>query len=138
MTVDLDVPAGTATEIAAKVAALDDVTYAGLDADGRDRYDRIARLFLDLISDDDYHWGCTSAEAAEEAEGLAYDAGIERGFALAQERVIDGLAKLERATMVEAEAVVMICPKIRAMSVWDDAAPGSYERTMVTPSSEQA
>lgn len=133
MTVDLDVPAGTETEIAAEVAALDDVTYAGLDQEGRERYLAIARWFLAYIGDDGYHWGCTSDEAAEEAESQAYDAGIERGFALAIERVINGLTKLEQASMVEAETVVEIVPRIRQMGVWDDAMPGSYERVPSTP-----
>lgn len=137
MTVDLDVPAGTETEFAARVAALDDVTLAGLDPDDRDRYLAIARLFLDLIADGDYHWGCTSAEGAETEADEAYGDGYEDGFDRAKERILDGLTRLQEASMVEAEAVVVLAPKIRAMTAIRPPARSSSSETTKTPQ-EQA
>lgn len=116
-------PAGTREEIAARVASLDDVTYAGLDADGRARYLAIADLFLDLIGDDDYHWGCTAAEVVDDRVATAWNAGWEKGFATSMQRIIDGLATLEKASMVEAEVVVEIVPRIRRMHPWDTREP---------------
>lgn len=123
MSVDLDIPAGTEAELAASIARLDDVTYAGLGPDDRERYDKIARLFFDLIAQDDYHWGCTSAEGVADRCSAAWNEAWEKSYETAKQRVIDGLARLEKATMVEAEAVVQIVPRIREMGAWDNDEP---------------
>jgi hypothetical protein len=135
-------PLDALTEIASRIAAADGESYAAADTNVRDHYRTLAQVVLDWVGEDDFHWGCTSAEVAEEAQRDAYDAGWEAGFERATKRtidgLIDGLTRLQDASMVEAETVVEIVPRIQKMGPWDDAEPGTYEpATVVTSDPEQ-
>lgn len=111
------------TEIATRLARVDDVTLAGADPETRDRYRELAQEVVDYIGEDDFHWGCTSAEVVDDRVASAWNAGWEKAYETAKQRVIDGLTRLEKASMVEAETVVEIVPRIREMDAWDNDAP---------------
>ena len=111
-------------EIAERLAWSVGEPFKSADGPTMDRWRTIAEEVVRYIGEDDFHLGCTSAEAAKDDVDQARDEGRREGFAAAKDRVIDGLTRLQNASMVEAEAVVEIVPRIREMD-YDDAPVGS-------------
>lgn len=98
-------------------------TFAGLDSATRDERRREVEKIAEWVERDEMHEGCIPAEGSFDEVDVDEAAleGAHQGFEQAKRRLIDGITKLVDATMVEAEAVVEIIPRIREMELDEDA-----------------
>src|SRR5439155_9343547 len=95
-------------EVARRLAHRSGTTYESLDGDRRAMFDELADEVVDYIGEDDFHWGCTSAEGIEgliaDAREQGYQVGVERGLEHAARRMLAGIEKLVAAGLVPAAA----------------------------------